>query len=101
MLQIINGEMEYKASATNKAGSNAVTVHSHMKRNISGLAITFMYGAYLINSQAQQSCLLRAERKICHLLQMDDLKLLGRSEEYLENEIKHMKAISKDINMNF
>jgi hypothetical protein len=32
---------------------------------------------------------------------MDDLKLLGRSEEDLENEIQHMKAISKDINMNF
>jgi len=32
--------------------------------------------------------LIRAERKICHLLYMDDLKLLGRSEEDLENEIK-------------
>jgi len=31
---IINGEMDYKASATNKAGSSAVTVHSPMKRNI-------------------------------------------------------------------
>jgi hypothetical protein len=30
----------------------------------------------------------RAARKICHLLYMDDLKLLGRSEEDLENEIK-------------
>jgi hypothetical protein len=29
------------------------------------------------------------------------LTLLGRSEEDLENEIKHMKVISKDINMNF
>jgi hypothetical protein len=32
---------------------------------------------------------------------MDDLKLLGRSEEDLENEIKHMKGISKYVNMNF
>jgi hypothetical protein len=32
---------------------------------------------------------------------MDDLKLLSGSEEDLENEIKIVKAISKDINMNF
>jgi hypothetical protein len=32
---------------------------------------------------------------------MDDLKLLSRSEEDLENETKIVKAISKDINMNF
>jgi hypothetical protein len=32
---------------------------------------------------------------------MDDLKLLSRSEEELENEINIVKAISKDINMNF
>jgi len=32
---------------------------------------------------------------------MDDLKLLGRSEDDLENKIKIVKAISKDINMNF
>jgi len=32
---------------------------------------------------------------------MDDLKLIGRSEDDLENEIKIVKAISKDINMNF
>jgi hypothetical protein len=32
---------------------------------------------------------------------MDDLKLLSRSEEDLESIIKIVKAISKDINMNF
>jgi hypothetical protein len=32
---------------------------------------------------------------------MDDLKLLSRSEEDLENEIKLVNAVSKDINMNF
>jgi hypothetical protein len=32
---------------------------------------------------------------------MDDLKLLSRSEEDLENKIKIVKAINKDINMNF
>jgi hypothetical protein len=32
---------------------------------------------------------------------MDDLKLLSRSEDDLENEIKIVEAINKDINMNF
>ena len=32
---------------------------------------------------------------------MDDLKLLGRIEDDLEHEIKIVKAISKDVNMNF
>ena len=41
------------------------------------------------------------ERKISHLLYMDDLKLLGRNENDLENEIKIVQTISKDINMNF
>ena len=40
-------------------------------------------------------------RKVSHLLYMDDLKLLGRSENNLENEINIVKAISKDITMNF
>jgi len=41
------------------------------------------------------------ERKISHLLYMDGLKLLGRNESDLENEIKIVQTISKDINMNF
>jgi hypothetical protein len=32
---------------------------------------------------------------------MDDLKLLGRNKNDLENEIKIVHTISKDINMNF
>ena len=41
------------------------------------------------------------ERKISHLLYMDDLKLLGRNENELKNEMKIVQTISKDINMNF
>jgi hypothetical protein len=41
------------------------------------------------------------ERKISHLLYIDDLKLLGRNENDLKNEIKIVQTISKDINMNF
>jgi hypothetical protein len=32
---------------------------------------------------------------------MDDLKLLGRNDDDLENKIKIVIAIGKDINMNF
>jgi hypothetical protein len=35
------------------------------------------------------------ERKISHLLYMDDLKLLGRNENDLENEIKLCKQLAK------
>ena len=41
------------------------------------------------------------ERKISHLLYMDDLKLLGRNENDLKNEIKIVHIISKNLNMNF
>jgi hypothetical protein len=42
-----------------------------------------------------------AERKINHFLYMDDLKLLSRSEEELMIKVNIVKAISKDIIMNF
>ena len=41
------------------------------------------------------------ERKISHLLYMDDLKLLVRNENELKNEMKIVQTISKDMNMNF
>ena len=39
---------------------------------------------------------LGTERKISHLLYMDDLKLLGRNENDLKNEIKIVHTISKN-----
>ena len=39
----------------------------------------------------------RTERKISHLLYMDDLKLQGRNEDDLEIEIKIVKEISKTL----
>jgi hypothetical protein len=41
------------------------------------------------------------DRKVSHLLYMDDLKLLGRDESDLQNELKIVQTINKDINMNF
>jgi len=41
------------------------------------------------------------EMKMSHLFYMDDLKLLGRNENDLKNEMKIVQIISKDINMNF
>jgi len=40
------------------------------------------------------------ERKISHLLYMDDLKLLCSNENDLKNEMCIVQTISKDINMN-
>ena len=41
------------------------------------------------------------ERKISHLLYMDDLKLLSRNENDLKNEIKIVHTINKVLNTNF
>jgi hypothetical protein len=37
------------------------------------------------------------ERKVSHLLYMDDLKLIGKSEEELTDEIQIVKTLSTDI----
>jgi hypothetical protein len=41
------------------------------------------------------------ERKISHLLYMDDLKLIGRNEGELTNEIQIVRTLSNDIKMKF
>jgi hypothetical protein len=41
------------------------------------------------------------ERKIDHLLYMDELKLIWRNEEELRNQIKTVKIFSDDIEMKF
>ena len=97
--------MEFKAYFKNKAGSNAITTHSVTKRNIPrGLpfAVTLLHRTHSINKR--DDCGYQAhgtERKISHLLYMDDLKLLGRNENDSKNEMKVVQTISKDINMNF
>ena len=93
--------MEHKAYFKKKAGSNAVTTHSDTKRTIPLLfCITFIP----LNELNRADCGYQehgTERKTSHLLYMDDLKLLGRNENDLENEVKIVQTISKDINMNF
>ena len=69
------------------------------KRNIPrglSFAITLLHCTHSINKRAEGT-----ERKISHLLYMDDLKLLGRNENDLKNEMKIVQTISKDINMKF
>ena len=87
--------MEHKAFFKNKAGSNAVTTHSDTKRNIPrglSFAITFSLSTHSINKQLNRAVcgyqVHGTERKISHLLYMDDLRLLGRNENDLKNEIK-------------
>jgi hypothetical protein len=92
----------------NKAGSNAVTTHSDTKRNIPwglSVAITFCIALIPLTNELNRSdCGYQVHgtgRKISRLLYMDDLKLQGRNESDLKNEIKIVQTISKDINMNF
>ena len=86
--------MKHRLKKT-KAGNNAVTTHSDKKKNIPrglSFAITlFITLIPLTNELNGADCGYQVhgtERKISHLLYMDDLKLLGRNESDLENEIK-------------
>jgi hypothetical protein len=94
--------MEHSAPPENKAGSDAVTTPSDMKRNIPLLScIALIPLTHKLNRADCGYQVHGAERNINHLLHMDGLKLLSCSEEELENEINIVKAICKDINMNF
>ena len=97
--------MEHKAYFKNKTGSNAATTHSDMKRNIPFLPLLiFIAPIPLTNELNTADCGYQVhgtETKISHLLYMDDVKLLGRNENDLENEMKIVQTISKDINMKF
>jgi len=58
----------------------------------------------LTNEENRGNCGYQAhgtDRKISHLLYIDDFKLLGRNENDLKNEIKIVQTISKGVNMNF
>ena len=101
----INGT---QGSFKNKAGSNAVITHSDMKRNIPReLSFAISHGIALIplrNELNRADCGYQVhgtERKISHILYMDDLKLLGRNKNGLENEKKIVQTISKNMNMKF
>ena len=96
--------MEHTAYFKNKA----VTTHSDTKRNIPrglSFAITLCIAIIpLTNELNRADCGYQVhgtERKISHLLHMDDLKLLGRNENDWKNDMKIVQTISKDINMNF
>ena len=96
------GEIEHKAYFKNKAESNAVTTHSVTKRNIPrGLSFAINFFIALIpltNELNRAGCGYQVhgtERKLCHLLYMDDLKQLGRNENGLENEMKIVQKKAK------
>jgi len=100
--------MEHKAYFEIKTGSDAVTTHSDTKRNIPrglSIAITLLHCTYSIKNELNRAdCgyqVRGTERKISHLLYMDDLKLLGTNENELKNEMKILQTISKYMNMNF
>jgi len=99
--------MEHKVSFKNETGSNAVVTHSDKKKNNPGGLSPLLFCIALIpltHKLIRADCGYQVhgtERKISHLLYMDDLKMLGRNEDDLEYKMKIVKAISKDINMNF
>jgi len=100
--------MEHKAYFKNKTGSNAVTTHSDTKRNIPGDSLSPLFICIelipLTNELNRAECGYQVhgtERKISHLLYMDDLKLQGRNENELKNKMKIVQTINKDMNMNF
>ena len=100
--------MEHTASFKNKTASNATATHSNTKRNITRALFSpllFCIAPIPIRNELNRAdcgyTVHRTERKISHLLYMDGLKLLVRSEDDLESEMKIVKANNKDFNMNF
>ena len=101
--------MEHKAYFKNKEGSNAVTTHSDTKGNIPGglsFTITLLHCTHSINKRVEQSWLWVSsiwnweENKsliVYGWLEMNELINLND----LQNEMKIVQKISKDINMNF
>ena len=98
--------MEHKAYFKNKAGNNAVTTHSDMKKNIPfSFAITVLHCTHSIKKRAEQNWLSISstwnweENK--SFIIYGWWKLLGRNENDLDNEMKIVQTISKDINKKF
>jgi len=91
-----------------KTGSNAVTTHSDTKRNIPRrLPFDIIFCTALITLTNELN---RADfryqvhgtgRKISHLLYMDDLKLLGRKENDLKNEMKTLQTTKQRYKYEF
>ena len=100
--------MEHNAYFKNKTGRNAVTpIHSRrgiFEGNSHSPLVFCIALTVLTNELNRADCGYQVhgtERKISHLLYVDDLKLLGTNENDLKNEMKIVQTISKDINMNF
>jgi hypothetical protein len=101
--------MEHKAVIKNTTGRNAAATPSATPSHFSWWGVFLLPLLFCIarisltNELNRADCeypVHRTERNVSQLFYMDDLKLLGRCEEDLVNEII-VKAISKDVNMNF
>jgi hypothetical protein len=93
-----------EGSRKEKAGSNAVTTHSDMKRNVlRGLSFAITLLHRKLNRADCGYQVHGTERKIRHLMYvyLDYLKKKEKKENDLKNEIKIVQTISKDINLNF
>jgi hypothetical protein len=101
-------EMEHKTSGEDKSGTTAIKAYQDKQRNIQGDSLSpLLFCIALIpitNELNRSNCGYKihgTERKISHLLYMDDLKLIDRSDEELKNEIQILKTLINDIKMKF
>ena len=100
--------MEHKAYFKNKTRNNIFTTHSDTKRNIPkwfSLPLIVCIAHIPLTKEQNRADfgyqVHGTERKISHLLSLEDMKLLGRNEFDVKNGITIVKTISKYINMNF
>jgi hypothetical protein len=102
-LQIINEEMEHTTPVEDKPGTTAIKINRGILQGDSLSPLIFCI-AFITHELNRSNCgyqIHGTERKISHLLYMDDLKLIGRSEEELTNEIQIVRTLSTDIKMKF
>jgi len=100
--------MKQTSSAKNKERINAIKLYQDKQRNISGwlnVTIYILHNTYSTDSQIQHIQMWVSSTgnwKInVILLYTDDLKLTGRNEEELRNEIRIAKTIGNNIKVEF
>jgi hypothetical protein len=97
--------MEHKTSVENKLRIDTIKINRGIFQSDSLLPLLFCIVLIPLTHELNGSkCgyqVCGTERKINHLLYMDDLNLIERNEEELRNEIKIVKTFSDDTKMKF
>jgi hypothetical protein len=97
--------MRHETSVENKPRINTIKINRGIFQGNTLSPLLFCIALIPLTNELNRSkCgyqVYGTERKINHSLYMDDLKLIGRSEEELSFEIKIIKTFSDDIKMKF